>query len=248
MAHIFWWVRYGRSDTHPESVVSAAPAAQQSLEWWYPPIVPEKIPTSRRLQSFENVLQHNARFLFGLRIFPKCIRLGQTGKRVFLGFLQTWEGNGVVVWFSCFRTDFRHAVGRNTQYPRENLIAQSNAAIGTPKSKKTWFVRFANSGRATRVRVGWHGYLCPTVRPLELHVEWVIMVMQRPSAALRGTEYFQWMTLNVRSTSLSASPPYTRPLPYMTNCRVSDPRIAKRSPPVDSNYCPTKASFSFPNK
>jgi hypothetical protein len=62
------------------------------------------------------------------------------------------------------------------------------------------------------VLAGWNGYLGPTVRPLEVHVEWVLIVVQRPSEASQGTEYSQWMTLNVRSTSLPASPP------RMINC------------------------------
>jgi hypothetical protein len=132
MAHILWWARYSRSDIHAESVVSAAPAAQQSFEWRYPPIVPEKMQISHRLRSFENVLQQNSRFLFGSHIFPKWIRLEQAEGRIFLGIRQVWEDGGFLR-FSCFRTDFRHVVGRNAKYPRENLITQSNAAIGTNK-------------------------------------------------------------------------------------------------------------------
>jgi NADH:ubiquinone oxidoreductase subunit len=87
-----------------------------------------------------------------------------------LGYVKS-ERAVVFLRFSCFRTDFRHVVGRNAKYPCENLIVQSNAVIGTNKIEKKRFVRFANSDPATRVRAGWHGYLDPTVRSLEVHVE-----------------------------------------------------------------------------
>jgi hypothetical protein len=52
-----------------------------------------------------------------------------------LGFVKFERAVGFLP-FSCFRTDFRHVVGRNAKYPRENLIAQSNAIIGTNKIEK----------------------------------------------------------------------------------------------------------------
>jgi hypothetical protein len=53
----------------------------------------------------------------------------------FLGFIKFERAVGFLR-FSCFRTDFRRVVGRNAKYLRDNLIAQSNAAIGTNKIEK----------------------------------------------------------------------------------------------------------------
>jgi hypothetical protein len=52
-----------------------------------------------------------------------------------MGFVK-FERAVVFLRFSCFRTDFRHVVRRNGKYPRENLVAQSNVAIGTNKIEK----------------------------------------------------------------------------------------------------------------
>jgi hypothetical protein len=70
-------------------------------------------------------------------IFPRSESvLDKLEDGFFLRFVKLERAVGDSLLFSCFRTDFRHAVGRNAKYPRENLIAQSNAAIGTNKIKK----------------------------------------------------------------------------------------------------------------
>jgi hypothetical protein len=53
----------------------------------------------------------------------------------FLGFVKC-ERVVVFLRFSCFRTDFRYVVWRRAKYPRENVIFQSNTAIGTNKIGK----------------------------------------------------------------------------------------------------------------
>jgi hypothetical protein len=69
-------------------------------------------------------------------IFPRSeSALDKLEGGFFLGFVK-FERVVVFLRFSCFRTDFRHVVGHNAKYPRENLIAQSNAAIGTNTIKK----------------------------------------------------------------------------------------------------------------
>jgi hypothetical protein len=58
-------------------------------------------------------------------------------------------------------------MGHNTKYPREHVIAQSNAAIRTNKIEKKQDL-FISRIQALQLR---HQYLGLTVRPLEVHVE-----------------------------------------------------------------------------
>jgi hypothetical protein len=118
------------------------------------------MPTSHSLQSFENVFQQNSRSLFISHIFPKWIRLGQTGGLIFLGIRQVWEGCGFFCRFLALERTFNTWWGIIPNIRARTWLLSLIPQLEPTKSKRNRAYSFCefrpcHSGARRMVRISW---------------------------------------------------------------------------------------------